>query len=82
VRLIDSDGSDLFDLSRDNRSVVKSKSPLLYLRSTHETHGPTLPAGRSVAGVADFNGDTQPDYLLIGNAAGPTIWAGWSVVAP
>ena len=22
------------------------------------------------------------NYLLIGDAAGPTIWAGWNVVAP
>jgi hypothetical protein len=73
VRLIDSDGSDLFDLSRDNRSVVKSKSPLLYLRPTHETHGPSLPAGQSVAGVADFNGDTQPDYLLFNAATRGTV---------
>jgi hypothetical protein len=53
-----------------------------------------------VAGLADFDGNGRPDYLLynsstrqtavwylnnyllIGNAAGPTIWAGWSVVAP
>ena len=37
--------------------------------------GPTLPAGRSVAGVADFNGDTHPDYLLFNAATrGTVIW--------
>jgi len=29
-----------------------------------DTHAPTLPAGWIVVGVADFNGDSQPDYLL------------------
>src|SRR5207248_11522719 len=28
------------------------------------TSAPTLPAGWIVVGVADFNGDSQPDYLL------------------
>jgi hypothetical protein len=28
------------------------------------TAGPTLPAGWSLVGVADFNGDGHPDYLL------------------
>lgn len=61
---------------------------------------PAIPAGFEVAGLADFDGNERPDYLLynssirqtaiwylnnyllIGNAAGPTIWNGWSVVAP
>jgi hypothetical protein len=28
------------------------------------TYAPTLPAGWIVVGVADFNGDSEPDYLL------------------
>jgi hypothetical protein len=53
-----------------------------------------------VAGVADFNNDGHPDYLLfnpttgetaiwylnnnvlIGQADGPTLSSGWSLVAP
>ena len=27
-------------------------------------YGPTLPVGWTVVGVADFNGDGKPDYLL------------------
>ena len=27
-------------------------------------YGPTLPSGWSLAGVADFNGDGERDYLL------------------
>ena len=60
----------------------------------------SIPAGFEVAGLADFDGNGRPDYLLynsntrhtavwylnnnllIGNAAGPTIMPGWSVVAP
>ena len=39
------------------------------------THGPTLPAGWNVAGVADFNGDGYPDYVLENaNTGGTRIW--------
>jgi elongation factor P hydroxylase len=34
--------------------------------------GPALP-GRSVAGVADFNGDTHPDYLVFNAATRDTV---------
>ena len=38
-------------------------------------HGPALPAGWAVAGVADFNGDGFPDYLLYNASTGGTrIW--------
>ena len=37
--------------------------------------GPTLPAGWSVVGVADFNGDGHPDYLLFNSSTRQTaIW--------
>jgi hypothetical protein len=67
---------------------------------TGSRNGPTIPAGCEVAGLADFDGNGRPDYLLynsstrhtaiwylnnnllIGTAAGPTIPAGSSVVAP
>jgi len=67
---------------------------------TGSRNGPTIPAAFEVAGLADFDGNGRPDYLLynsntrqtaiwylnnnllIGNAAGPTIPAGSSVVAP
>jgi hypothetical protein len=28
-------------------------------------HGPTLPVGWTLGGVADFNGHGKPDYLLL-----------------
>jgi hypothetical protein len=38
-------------------------------------HGPTLPAGWEVAGVADFNTDGHPDYLLFNpTTRGTVIW--------
>jgi hypothetical protein len=67
---------------------------------TGSRNGPTISAGFEVAGLADFDGNGRPDYLLynsstrrtavwylnnyqlIGNAAGPTILASWSVAAP
>jgi hypothetical protein len=37
--------------------------------------GPTLPAGWSVVGVADFNGDGKPDLLLSNASTQKTaIW--------
>jgi hypothetical protein len=37
--------------------------------------GPTLPAGWSLIGTADFNGDGKPDYLLYRASTGQTaIW--------
>ena len=37
--------------------------------------GPAVPAGWSVAGVADFNGDNHPDYLLFNAGThGTVIW--------
>jgi glycosyltransferase A (GT-A) superfamily protein (DUF2064 family) len=39
------------------------------------TFGPTLPGGWSVVGVADFNSDGYPDYLLYNaNTGGTAIW--------
>ena len=40
---------------------------------TGSASGPTLPVGRSVAGVADFNGDTRPDYLLFNASTRSTL---------
>ena len=38
-------------------------------------HGPDLPAGWNVAGVADFNGDGYLDYVLENaNIGGTRIW--------
>ena len=37
--------------------------------------GPTVPAGWILAGVGDFNGDDQPDYLLFNpTTRGTVIW--------
>ena len=37
--------------------------------------GPTLPAGWSLIGTADFNGDGKPDYLLYrASTAQTAIW--------
>jgi hypothetical protein len=37
--------------------------------------GPTPPVGWSMAGVADFNGDGHPDYLLFNpNTLQTVIW--------
>jgi hypothetical protein len=62
---------------------------VLYAPSTHQTavwylnnntrigsaYGPTLPAGWRLAGVADFNGDGNPDYGLFNSSAHQTaIW--------
>jgi FG-GAP-like repeat len=39
------------------------------------TYAPTLPAGWIVIGVADFNGDSQPDYLLCNTSTHQTaVW--------
>jgi len=39
------------------------------------TSAPTLPAGWIVVGVADFNGDRQPDYLLYNTSTHQTaVW--------
>ena len=40
--------------------------------SCFRDHGPDLPAGWNVAGVADFNGDGFPDYLLYNANIGGT----------
>jgi hypothetical protein len=38
-------------------------------------YGPTLPAGWTLAGVADFNGDGNPDYALFNASTRQTaLW--------
>ena len=62
--------------------------------------GPTIAAGYTLEGTADFNGDGHPDYVLynsttqrtviwylnnnvlLSGAFGPTLPAGWRLVAP
>src|SRR5205085_7185414 len=36
-------------------------------------YGPRLPVGWKVVGVADFNGDSQPDYLLYNTSTHQTV---------
>jgi len=38
------------------------------------TSAPTLPVGWGVLGVADFNGDSQPDYLLHNASHQTAVW--------
>ena len=38
------------------------------------TSAPTLPVGWGVLGVADFNGDSQPDYLLYNASHQTAVW--------
>ena len=63
-------------------------------------YGPTIASGYVLSGVADFNTDGKPDYVLysagtrqtliwyldnniyLRGAWGPTLPAGWSLVAP
>jgi hypothetical protein len=40
---------------------------------TASATGPTVPLGWKVVGVADFNGNGHPDYLLFNSATGATV---------
>ena len=42
---------------------------------TGSRNGPTIPAGFEVAGLADFDGNGRPDYLLYNSSTRQTaIW--------
>jgi FG-GAP-like repeat len=54
------------------------QTPIWYLNNTTKTgsaNGPGLPPGWLVLAVADFNGDSKPDYLLYNATTRQTaIW--------
>ena len=60
------------------KTPVPASTAIWYLNNNAfvaGTSAPTLPAGWIVVGVADFNGDRQPDYLLYNVSTGQTaVW--------
>ena len=60
------------------KTPVPASTAIWYLNNNAFVAGaraPTLPAGWIVVGVADFNGDSQPDYLLYNTSTHQTaVW--------
>ena len=55
------------ELHASNKNTGPASTAIWYLNNNAfvaRTGAPTLPVGWIVVGVADFNGDSQPDYLL------------------
>ena len=56
---------------------AREQTAIWYLNNNVLTsvYGPTLPVSWTVVGVADFNGDGKPDYLLFNGSTRQTaIW--------
>ena len=56
---------------------VPASTAIWYLNNNAfvaSTSAPTLPVGWGVVGVADFNGDSQPDYLLYNASHQTAVW--------
>ena len=60
------------------KTPLPARTAIWYLNNNAFVAGagaPTLPAGWIVVGVADFNGDSQPDYLLYNTSTHQTgVW--------
>jgi hypothetical protein len=56
-------------------SPTPTPTPMLTFIRRNSAFTPTVPAGWKVIGVADFNGDSHPDYLLYNRTTRQTaIW--------
>ena len=59
------------------KTPVPVSTAIWYLNNNAFVAGagaPTLPVGWGVVGVADFNGDSQPDYLLYNASHQTAVW--------
>ena len=56
--------------------LVSRHTVIWYMNGTslvRSAFGPTLASGYELAGAADFNGDTKPDYLLYNEVTRQTV---------
>src|SRR5438874_1235454 len=55
------------------KTPVLASTAIWYFNKGASASAPTLPAGWIVVGMADFNGDSQPDYLLYNTSTHQTV---------